>query len=107
MEKTINCAECGVIYKYDENPKFPRKYCVKCGDEKKEQWVTITNGDAKPEAEKPKEVEREEYEIGKRRCRSNALASAIEFWRERDPGHTSDDVKELARKWEKYIVTGE
>ncbi len=27
MEKTINCAHCHQDYTYEENPKFPRKYC--------------------------------------------------------------------------------
>ena len=27
MEKTINCADCGVQVTYNEKPGFPRKYC--------------------------------------------------------------------------------
>lgn len=37
-EKTINCAECNVEFTFEENPKFPRKYCLNCSAKKKAEY---------------------------------------------------------------------
>jgi len=38
MTKTINCEKCDAEFTYEENPKYPRKYCLNCSAEKKKQW---------------------------------------------------------------------
>ena len=55
MEKTINCGECGKEFTFEENPRFPRKYCIVCSAKKKADFNkgwTGENGDAKPEVVK-------------------------------------------------------
>ena len=39
MNKTIICEECKKSYTYDENPKYPRKYCSDCSYKKKQQFA--------------------------------------------------------------------
>ena len=41
MEKTINCAECGVSYTYQEKEGFPRKYCANCSQAKKNSFAGV------------------------------------------------------------------
>ena len=38
MTKTINCAECNVEFTFEENPKYPRKYCLNCSAKKKASY---------------------------------------------------------------------
>ena len=44
-EQTITgiCAECTEQFQYVLKPGFPRKYCVKCGDEKKASYQSMQN----------------------------------------------------------------
>ena len=115
MTKTINCAECDVEFTFEENPKYPRKYCLNCSAKKK---ASFEGRDVEPPVvhEKPGAIAKPqnataktEYEIGLRRCRSNALASAIAYC----PGNTLKDeeyitgIVDLAKKFEQYILTGE
>lgn len=41
MEKTINCAECDIEFKYEVPTNYPdkRKYCFRCSEEKKARWA--------------------------------------------------------------------
>ena len=45
--KTINCVECSVEFTFEENPKFPRKYCLNCSALKKKQWTGMSKTEAK------------------------------------------------------------
>lgn len=40
MEKQKNCEQCNILFNYQHNPEYPdkRKYCDKCGIEKKASW---------------------------------------------------------------------
>ena len=60
-EKTINCENCTREYTFEENPKFPRKYCDVCSDMKKTEFEGI-NRDAKSEVVKIKEAPELVYE---------------------------------------------
>ena len=114
MERTFNCEECNKQITLEENPRFPRKYCIVCSAKKKADFNkgwTGEKGDDKPEvttpgypkmigAEKPKD---NGYHLTPEQCRSNALASAIEFGK----AENYTDLKEQTKIFEKYIVTGE
>ena len=117
MEKTINCADCEIEFKFEENPKFPRKYCLNCGARRKKEFkqgttdtfskaetpevVKFTSGGKAP---KDNGVKKDNgYHLTPEQCRSNALASAIEY----NPGGSNEVIMDLAKQFEKYIVTGE
>ncbi len=122
MEKTINCAECGMKYTYEPNPNYPdkRKYCANCSEKKKAQWAETTNGvdkaidilmDEKPEIVKidsKSETKGNGFHLTPEQCRSNALKSAIDWGKFSETiGDATVDILKLAKVYEKYIVTGE
>ena len=111
-EKTINCENCSVEFTFEENPKYPRKYCLNCSAKKKQEWDG--KGDQKyskggygapierPEAPKTSK----EYHLSPEQVRSNALSSAIE-WSKRDAEREVDiDIRKLAEKFVKWINGG-
>ena len=53
-EKTINCEECKVEFTFEENPKFPRKYCLNCSAKKKAAF----------KQDKEDNIEREPVKVG-------------------------------------------
>ena len=120
--KTINCAECNVEVTYEENPRFPRKYCVKCSAQKKASFEAnhkeakdFGSEEVKPEVVKipSKEDLNIEYTRKPRdngfaltigNVRSNALASDLEYLK---PDKVSiEQVLREAKIFEKYILTG-
>ena len=110
--KTINCAECNVEFTFEENPKYPRKYCLNCSALKKKQWTGMSKTEAKvtPDAELGAPVEKvsgeirtksngKEYHLSPEAVRVGALDAAIAWI----------DIKEykalmeLAKTFEKWI----
>ncbi len=113
MKKTINCADCGDSFSYEPHPHFKdnRKYCDKCGAIRKAEFQG-TNGDVKPEVEKisgavkaKSSGDNTDWEIGNRKVRLHALASAIE-WVYKSDTMAQSDIMNLAKQFEKYILTG-
>ena len=94
-EKTINCAECNVEFTFEENPKYPRKYCLSCSAKKKKQYAEKdekyaephTEGYGAPVEKVPYTVEHEgsppvkskEYHLSPEQVRSNALDLALKY----------------------------
>ncbi len=127
-EKKIDCAECKVEFTFEENPKYPRKYCLNCSAKKKAEFAGVTaapkaknkdiekNYHAEADSEKvytadsdtrrliPPKTKDNGFHLTPEQCRSNALASAIQW---------APDIKltegliTIAKDFEKYIVTGE
>ena len=124
-EKTINCENCSREYTFEENPKFPRKYCDVCSAMKKAQFEGGTNGDAKPKmvyaanGELVPEVVKIDHNFGQgkpkdngfhltpEQVRSNALKSAIECTNWQNPEDKIPMLIETAKEFEQYILTGE
>ena len=117
--KTINCAECQVEFTYEENPRFPRKYCLNCSARKKASFQANQapgaeppgiKEDAKPEVEKIDRVtithapKDNGSHLTPEQVRSNALVSAIEYG---DVALGIILLMQLAKDFEKYILTGE
>lgn len=38
MEKTMICQECKKEFTYNYNPRYKRKFCPKCSEERKKAW---------------------------------------------------------------------
>ena len=51
--KTINCADCNVVYEYEPAKGYPdkRKYCANCSEKKKQSW------EGRPENPEPTKAE--------------------------------------------------
>lgn len=99
------CEECKNEYEYDYNPKYPRKYCHECSAKKKASFEG-TNGDDAPEvikiADKPKD---NGFNLTIGNIRIGALEAA-----DRNKEGVYVDKENLikdAKRYEKYIVTGE
>ena len=130
-QKTINCAECGVEFTFEENPKYPRKYCLNCSAQKKASYQNSSFKHASesrpthtPEGEplvvheKPGAVPVQQKGTAKDKgfeahlsietVRSNALASAIDYWA-RIQGISTDrmEIVKITKEFEQYILTGE
>ena len=45
------CESCGVVFQYDENPQFPRKYCPNCSEKKKAEYKATKGQKAQPVAQ--------------------------------------------------------
>ena len=124
--KTINCAECKIEYSYEPPTKYPdkRKYCANCSEKKKASFEgaevepVLSPQTGKPYTDQPlsakdqyynedtgKPKDKQEYEIGLRRCRSYALSSAIEVFKFKEQSKLT--IMELAETFEKYITIGE
>ena len=120
--KTINCAECKNEFNYEPPKGYPdkRKYCDPCGVKRKEQYnaAQASSEDAKPEAEtattthgmktKTSSGDNTDWEIGNRKVRLHALASAIEVLEIKLVSVKEvDALLNLAKTFEQYILTGE
>ena len=119
--KTINCAECDVEFTFEENTRFPRKYCLNCSAQKKASFKTNMKAieDAEPPIvhEKippketgfhyPKKDNGFEAHLSIESVRSNALASAIGECESHEKQFTTEGLLGLAKQFEKYILTGE
>ncbi len=111
MEKTINCENCTREYTFEENPKFPRKYCDICSAMKKAEFEG-TNGDAKPigtgdphfEHAKPEKPKDNGFHLTPENCRALALNAAAIISHEEISRET---FWKRVKEFEKYIVNGE
>ena len=56
VNKTINCQDCTGEFTYDENPKYPRKYCLNCSAKRKASFENKGNIVANVPLEAPKPV---------------------------------------------------
>ena len=117
-EKTINCENCSVEFTFEENPKYPRKYCLNCSAKKKKQYAekdtvskTVDEFGAPVERimekltddKKPsKPTNGKEYHLSPEQVRSNALSCAIEVGKK---GNEFEDMTllDLAKQFEKWI----
>ena len=114
------CEECKKEYEYEYNPKFPRKYCHECSAKKKAEFAgtNVNSENVTPEVEKVsdkwvKEFERQQkkdtgYHLTIEQCRSNALASAIEYCKfGKGEELNTEYLLTRAKQFEQYILTGE
>ena len=124
-EKTIKCASCTTEFTFEENPKYPRKYCLNCSAKKKKEFAQGSSEDVKPgpgwtgegkpavleidtasgEVTMGEPMDNLEYEIRSRevRCRALTIADGNK------EGIYIDKEKLIAeaKSYEKYILTGE
>ncbi len=119
--KTINCAECEVEFTYEENPRFPRKYCLNCSAKKKASFEanktdiihehpgseTIT--DAKLEVdryphlkEKPKD---NGFHLTDESVNLGALQCTVETFK--DKSYSDEVFWETFKIFKRRILTGE
>ena len=115
------CEKCKEEYEYDYNPRYPRKYCHECSVKNKAEFETGGYKAETPEGvkinadelvpkqpfQKPKD---NGFHLTPEQCRSNALASAIELNGVKAPDMSIkgyEALMELAKQFEKYLVTGE
>lgn len=119
MEKTINCEECNVEFTFEENPKYPRKYCLNCSAKKKKSYADMNVKYAEPHTEgygapvekintsvgkyesKPKNGK--EYHLSTEAVRSNALACAIDMTKIWDRESSAGNILGLAKDFEEWI----
>ena len=107
--KTINCAECNKDYTYEPPRGFAdnRKYCLTCSAKKNAEFTgNPPNPGTLINEETTTETKDNGFHLTPEQCRSNALASAIETTREMQ-GNLQQTILDLAKIYEKYIVTGE
>ena len=124
MEKTINCDDCKNDFEYTVPTKYPdkRKYCDVCSVKRKKEWnagnqqkptetepvhtevVTMGRDMGKSEVFEKSEYESEQYQIKSREVRCRALEGAIKWL---GTEILPRQVIELAKEFEKYILTGE
>ena len=111
MEKTINCEVCGIEFTFEENPKFPRKYCLNCSAKKKKEFEQGTHEEIEPEVVKPGTASMEYktkdngFHLTPENIRASALRCAVEDLKGFSAG--GDAFWNRVRMFEKYIVTGE
>ena len=119
--KTINCAECNVVYEYEPNPKYPdkRKYCANCSEKKKASWnekkeevptassssetTTETTQESKNGYQKDYPKPAKTYELTDGNIRIGALNAAI-AWKENLPDLQS--LWNTVKDFEEYIRNG-
>ena len=122
--KTINCAECNVVYEYEPAKGYPdkRKYCANCSEKKKASWnekkeevptassssetTTETTQESKNGYQKDyeKPASSLEYEIRSREVRCRALEAGVNF-----AGIGNITVGELitmTKQFEEWILSG-
>ena len=124
-EKTINCAECNVEFTFEENPKYPRKYCLNCSAEKKKEFKVMSKTEAKvtPDAEMGAPVEKinssgrpyeslpqgtfspksKEYHLSPEQVRSNALDLAIKSVKGFEKEFSKERFWEIVKEFEEWI----
>ena len=116
-EKTINCAECNVEFTFEENPKYPRKYCLNCSAKKKKEFKGMSKTEAKatPDAElgAPVEVvrvpegvytkDKKEYHLSPEAVRVGALDAAIKVTKKLGTEDYTKDLIEQAEAFEEWI----
>ena len=108
MTKTINCAECNVEFTFEENPKYPRKYCLNCSAKKKASYESkgeeptasgnteFENVPMNPEKTNGFKLTEENIRIGALTCAIAASADGVskeQFW-------------EAVKEFEEYIRNG-
>ena len=116
-QKTINCAECNVEFTFEENPKYPRKYCLNCSAKKKKEWggngdqkyskagytPSNTGGYGAPVEKITGEIRTKsngkEYHLSPEQVRSNALSSAINWLTDAN----MDGLLATAKEFEEWI----
>ena len=117
--KTINCAECEIEYSYEPPVGYPdkRKYCANCSEKNKASFKHASESKPThtPEGEpiettthgmktKTSSGDNTDWEIGNRKVRCRALASAIEIYQKEN--YTKENILDLAIRFEQYILTG-
>ena len=124
--KTINCADCNVVYEYEPAKGYPdkRKYCANCSEKKKASWnekkeapmaeiVKNEQGEivevvdmnevvqlSQPEFGKPKKS----YELTDGNIRIGALTCAIELRKLEGGDHI--EIWKIVKEFEEYIRNG-
>ena len=117
-EKTINCAECNVEFTFEENPKYPRKYCLNCSALKKKEFKGMSKTEAKvtPDNELGAPVEKpgdtyervpmkpnKEYHLSPEAVRVGALDAAIKVTKKLGTEDYNKDLIEQAEEFERWI----
>jgi len=123
-EKTINCAECNVEFTFEENPKYPRKYCLSCSAKKKKQYAEKDEKYAEPHTEgygapveqigattEEKAVRvawktgngAKEYHLSPEQVRSNALDLAIKSVKGFEKEFSKERFWEIVKEFEEWI----
>lgn len=110
MEKTIDCENCSREYTFEENPKFPRKYCDVCSAKKKAEFAG-KNGDDKPEVIKftkeivTKDIKDKGYHLTPENINLGALHETQVWFGDRDVTRENFWFKVI--EFKKFIETGQ
>lgn len=103
------CGDCSVVFEHEENPRFPRKYCMKCSAARKKSWNEGSKTAPTPEkaTEQAPAAPKQEYHLTIEQSRSNALASTIEYLKLEGLDQNSVSLTlGIAETFEKYILDG-
>ena len=112
--KTINCADCNVVYEYEPAKGYPdkRKYCANCSEKKKQSWEGRPENPEPTKAEpagaetvpmNPEEKPKKSYELTDGNIRIGALTCAIETATAETP---PDTFWKIVKEFEEYIRNG-
>ena len=116
-EKMINCVDCEIEFTYEENPKYPRKYCFNCSAKRKRAFGELAKEPATDEIKKhlmnsgpimtnikPTKEDPLEYQIRSREVRCRALTSAMTFRKEYAGNEINEEaVLKLADQFVEWI----
>ena len=114
--KTINCADCNVVYEYEPAKGYPdkRKYCSNCSEKKKQSWEGRPENPEPTKAEpagaetvpmNPEEKPKKSYELTDGNIRIGALTCALK-WLPNVEGLSISAIFTVAKEFEEYIRNG-
>ena len=108
MTKTINCAECNVEFTFEENPKYPRKYCLNCSAKKKASYESkgeepTASGNTEFENVPMNPEKTNGFKLTEKNIRIGALTCAIAA---SNKGIADADFQLTLKKFEEYIRNG-
>ena len=109
MTKTINCAECNVEFTFEENPKYPRKYCLNCSAKKKASYESkgeepTASGNTEFENVPMNPEKTNGFKLTEENIRIGALTCAIE-WKNHQKAE-QQELWDVVKNFEEYIRNG-
>ena len=109
MKKQIDCTDCKMPFEYEVPTKYPdtRKYCDPCGAKRRTDFTGAKTETADMKSKTSTNGEATDFEIGFRKVRLYSLQRANETASMQGNGWNRENIKDLAKFYEKYIVTGE
>ena len=109
MTKTINCAECNVEFTFEENPKYPRKYCLNCSAKKKASYESkgeepTASGNTEFENVPMNPEKTNGFKLTEENIRIGALECAIAIRKLEGGNHV--EIWKVVEEFEEYIRNG-